>query len=162
MIEQQKYDLCHQHYVGQEGRLIPLLQQAQQEDGYLTQDRLIAIHRETGVPLSSIYGVATFYAQFRLTPVGKNLVRVCHGTACHVAGANDISDAIEKHLAIKNGETTPDRLFSLETVACLGCCSLAPVVMVNNTTYANLTERQVGKMLKKYQPADGTKKEGEI
>jgi NADH-quinone oxidoreductase subunit E len=162
MIEQQKYDLCQQHYVGQEGRLIPLLQQAQQEDGYLTRDRLITIHRETGVPLASIYGVATFYAQFRLTPVGKNLVRVCHGTACHVAGANDISDAIEKHLAIKNGETTPDRLFSLETVACLGCCSLAPVVMVNNTTYANLTERQVGKMLKKYQPADGTKKEGEI
>ena len=161
MIEQQKYDLCQQHYVGQEGRLIPLLQQAQQEDGYLTRDRLVAIHRETGVPLASIYGVATFYAQFRLTPVGKNLIRVCHGTACHVAGANDISEAVEKHLAIRNGETTPDRSFTLETVSCLGCCSLAPVVMVNSTTYANLTERQVGKMLKKYQPADGTKKEGE-
>jgi NADH-quinone oxidoreductase subunit E len=105
--------------------------------------------------------VATFYAQFRLTPVGKNLIRVCHGTACHVAGANDISEAVEKHLEIKNGETTPDRLFTLETVSCLGCCSLAPVVMINNNTHANLTERQVPKMLRQYQQAAATKKEGE-
>jgi NADH-quinone oxidoreductase subunit E len=153
MMQQRRYDLQHQHYVGQEGRLIPLLQKAQQSDGYLTRERLAEIHRETGIPLASIYGVATFYAQFRLTPVGKNLIRVCHGTACHVAGANDITEAVEKHLAIKNGETTPDRLFTLETVSCLGCCSLAPVVMVNSATYANLTERQVGKVLKKYQQA---------
>jgi NADH-quinone oxidoreductase subunit E len=160
MIQQRRFDLQHQLYVGQEGRLIPLLQQAQQADGYLTRERLVAIHRETGVPLSSIYGVATFYAQFRLTPVGKNLVRVCHGTACHVAGANDISEAVEKHLGIKNGETTPDRQFTIETVSCLGCCSLAPVVMVNNDTHANLTEKQVPKMLKKYQAA-AAKKESE-
>ena len=160
MIQQRRFDLEHQQFFGQEGRLIPLLQQAQQTDGYLTRERLLAIHRETGVPLASIYGVATFYAQFRLTPVGKNLIRVCHGTACHVAGANDISEAIEKHLEIKNGETTPDRMFTLETVSCLGCCSLAPVVMVNNDTHANLTEKQVPKMLKKYQAA-AAKKEGE-
>lgn len=160
MIQQRRFDLQHQLYVGQEGRLIPLLQQAQQTDGYLTRERLLAIHRETGVPLSSIYGVATFYAQFRLTPVGKNLIRVCHGTACHVAGANDISEAVEKHLGIKNGETTPDRQFTVETVSCLGCCSLAPVVMVNSDTHANLTERQVPKMLKKYQAASA-KKESE-
>jgi NADH-quinone oxidoreductase subunit E len=161
MMQQRRFDLEHQQFFGQEGRLIPLLQKAQQTDGYLTRERLLAIHRETGVPLASIYGVATFYAQFRLTPVGKNLVRVCHGTACHVAGANDITEAIEKHLEIKNGETTPDRLFTMETVSCLGCCSLAPVVMVNNATYANLTERQAGKMLKKYQQAAATKREGE-
>lgn len=161
MIQQRRYDLEHQQLVGQEGRLIPLLQQAQQTDGYLTRERLVAIHRETGVPLSSIYGVATFYAQFRLTPVGKNLIRVCHGTACHVAGANDVTEAIEKHLEIKNGETTPDRQFTMETVSCLGCCSLAPVVMINNATYANLTDRQVGKMLRKHQQAAATKKEGE-
>jgi len=161
MTEQHRFDLRHQHYVGQEGRLIPLLQKAQQEDGYLTRERLLAIQRETGVPLSSIYGVATFYAQFRLTPVGKNLIRVCHGTACHVAGANDISEAIEKHLEIKNGETTPDRLFTLETVSCLGCCSLAPVVMINSTTHANLTERQVPKIIKKVQQAEAAKLEGQ-
>ena len=153
MIQQRRFDLEHQQFLGQEGRLIPLLQQAQQTDGYLTRERLLALHRETGVPLASIYGVATFYAQFRLTPVGKNLVRVCHGTACHVAGANDISDAIEKHLAIKNGETTPDRLFSLETVACLGCCSLAPVLMVNQTTHGNLKPADIKKIIREYKPA---------
>ncbi len=160
MIEQRRYDLRQQQYVGQEGRLIPLLQKAQAEDGYLTRERLRTIQQETGVPLATIYGVATFYAQFRLTPVGKNLIRVCHGTACHVAGANDISEAIEKHLEIKNGETTPDRMFTLETVSCLGCCSLAPVVMINNATHANLTEKQVPKMLKKYQQAEAGKAEG--
>jgi NADH-quinone oxidoreductase subunit E len=160
MIQQRRFDLQHQQFFGQEGRLIPLLQQAQQSDGYLTRERLAEIHRETGVPLSSIYGVATFYAQFRLTPVGKNLIRVCHGTACHVAGANDITEAVEKHLKIKNGETTPDRLFTIETVSCIGCCSLAPVIMINNATYGNLTEKQVPKVLKKYQQDAAAKAEG--
>jgi len=160
MMQLRRYDLEHQHFFGQEGRLIPLLQQAQQAEGYLTRERLLAIHRETGVPLASIYGVATFYAQFRLSPVGKNLIRVCHGTACHVAGANDISEAIEKNLKIRTGETTPDRLFTLETVACLGCCSLAPVIMINNATHGNLTDRQVGKVLKKYAQAGAGKPEG--
>jgi NADH-quinone oxidoreductase subunit E len=160
MIQQRRFDLQHQQYFGQEGRLIPLLQEAQQSDGYLTRERLVEIHHETGVPLSSIYGVATFYAQFRLTPVGKNLIRVCHGTACHVAGANDITEAVEKHLKIKNGETTPDRLFTIETVSCIGCCSLAPVIMINNATYGNLTEKQVPKVLKKYQQDAASKAEG--
>ncbi len=150
------FDFRNQHFVGQEGRLIPLLQKAQESDGYLTRERLLAIHRETGIPLSNIYGVATFYAQFRMTPVGKNLIRVCHGTACHVAGANDISEAIEETLQIKNGETTKDRLFTLETVSCIGCCSLAPVIMINNDTYAHLTEKQVKKVLKQRQ-AEATK-----
>jgi NADH-quinone oxidoreductase subunit E len=131
------------------------LQKAQATDGYLTRARLHEIHRETGIPLSSIYGVATFYAQFRMTPVGKNLIRVCHGTACHVAGANDISAAIEETLQIKNGETTKDRLFTVETVSCIGCCSLAPVIMINNDTYAHLTEKQVKKVLKQRQAEAG-------
>jgi NADH-quinone oxidoreductase subunit E len=145
-----KYDLRKQHYLGQEGRLIPLLQHVQETDGYLSRDRLLEIQRETGIPLSNIYGVATFYAQFRLSPVGKNLVRVCHGTACHVAGAREITETIETALEIRNGQTTADGQFTIETVSCIGCCSLAPVVMINNDTYGNLTDRQVKKVLKQY------------
>ncbi len=146
-----RYDLRNQHFVGQEGRLIPLLQQAQTEDGYLRRERLEQIHRESGIPLSHIYGVATFYAQFRLKPVGKYLLRVCHGTACHVSGATELSQAIEKHLGIPNGETTPDGLFSVETVSCLGCCSLAPVLMIAQSTFGNLSPASAVKTLRKYQ-----------
>ncbi|HEX7500213.1 MAG TPA: NADH-quinone oxidoreductase subunit NuoE [Polyangia bacterium] len=150
------FDFRNQHFVGQEGRLIPLLQKAQETEGYLTRARLLEIHRETGIPLSSIYGVATFYAQFRMTPVGKNLIRVCHGTACHVAGAKEISETVEETLGIGNGETTKDRLFSLETVSCIGCCSLAPVIMINHDTHGNLNERQVKKVLKQRQAEAAT------
>jgi NADH-quinone oxidoreductase subunit E len=150
---QRKFDFRNQHYFGQEGQLIPLLQEAQETEGYLTRARMLEIHRETGIPLSNIFGVATFYAQFRFAPVGKNLIRVCHGTACHVAGAKEISETVEEVLHIANGETTADRLFSLETVACVGCCSLAPVIMINHETYGNLNERQVKKVLKQYQAA---------
>jgi NADH-quinone oxidoreductase subunit E len=156
-----QFDFRNQHYVGQEGRLIPLLQKAQETDGYLTRDRILEIHRETGIPLSNIYGVATFYAQFRMTPVGKNLIRVCHGTACHVAGAKDIGEAIEETLQISNGQTTADRLFTLETVSCIGCCSLAPVIMINHDTYGNLSERQVKKVIKQVQAAGAAGKPGQ-
>ena len=145
-----KFDFRNQHYVGQEGRLIPLLQRAQETDGYLHRARLLEIQRETGIPLSSIYGVATFYAQFRLTPVGKNLIRVCHGTACHVAGAKDITEVIQETLQVRNGGTTSDQEFTLETVSCIGCCSLAPVIMINQATYGNLTAKEVKKILNRY------------
>lgn len=161
MEAHRKFDFPNQQYLGQQGRLIPLLQRAQETEGYLTRGRLLEIHQETGIPLSSIYGVATFYAQFRLSPIGKNLIRVCHGTACHVAGANDITEALEASLGICNGETTADRLFTLETVSCLGCCSLAPVIMINNDTHGNLTERKVKKVLKQYQAAGRGTGEGQ-
>lgn len=151
-----RYDFKHMHYVGQEGRLIPLLQEAQAQDGYLTRERLHRIGEETGIPLTQIYGVATFYAQFRFKPVGKHLVRVCHGTACHVSGAKELTEEIEAQLKIKNGETTGDGQFTIETVSCLGCCSLAPVIMVNETTHGNLSPSGVKKVLKKYR--DGEKK----
>ncbi len=153
MSEQRKYDFKRQHYVGEEGRLIPLLQHAQETDGYITRERIAEIHKECGIPVAQIYGVATFYAQFRLSPIGKNLIKVCHGTACHVSGANAITEAIEKTLGICNGETTPDKLFTIETVSCLGCCSLAPVIMINNDTHGNLTEKEVKKVLRQYQKA---------
>jgi len=140
-------------YEGQEGRLIPLLQKVQAEDGYLSREGLLRIHEETGVPLSQIYGVATFYAQFRFTPVGKHTVKVCHGTACHVNGAEDISQAIREEIGAGHGETTADGLFSVEKVACLGCCSLAPCIMVDETTHGKLTPTLVRKVLRGYAPS---------
>ena len=151
MSGQRKYDFRKQHFVGEEGRLIPLLQRVQESDGFLSPERLEEIHLSSGIPLAQIYGVATFYAQFRFAPIGKNLIRVCHGTACHVAGANDISAAIEETLQVRNGETTQDRLFTVETVSCVGCCSLAPVIMINHDAYAHLDEKRVKKVLKQRQ-----------
>jgi NADH-quinone oxidoreductase subunit E len=100
--------------------------------------------------LSSIYGVATFYSQFRLDPVGKYIVRVCHGTACHVSGAKDITKKIEELLEIKTGETTADMQFTLEMVSCLGCCSLAPVIMINDDTFGNLKPGDLKKIIRQY------------
>jgi len=151
--ERRKFDFRKQHFVGEEGRLIPLLQRVQEKDGFMSRERIEEIHKQSGIPLAQIYGVATFYAQFRFTPVGKNLVRVCHGTACHVSGANEITKAMEDELGIVTGETTADGLFTLEMVSCLGCCSLAPVIMINNSTHGNLTEKEVKKVLKAYKAA---------
>lgn len=154
MSPHRRYNFKNLHYAGEEGTLIPLLQQAQQEDGYLKRERLLEIHRQSGIPLAHIYGVATFYAQFRFKPVGKHLVRVCHGTACHVSGAPELTAAIEKHLGIETGGTTGDRMFSLETVACLGCCSLAPAVMIDQATFGNLSPSGIVKVLKRYQKGE--------
>jgi NADH:ubiquinone oxidoreductase subunit E len=148
------YNFKNQHFVGEEGRLIPLLQQAQSEDGYLRRERMEEIQRISGIPLAHIYGVATFYAQFRLKPVGKFLLRVCHGTACHVSGAVELSQSVEKHLGIPDGETTADRMFSIETVSCLGCCSLAPAMMINGSTFGNLSPAAAVKVVKKYQKGE--------
>ena len=155
MEPNRKFDLKNLHYVGEEGRLIPLLQQAQLEDGFISRARMEDIQRACGIPLAHIYGVATFYAQFRMHPVGKHIVRVCHGTACHVQGANDITKAIQDVLEVANGETTPDRLFTLETVSCLGCCSLAPAMMIGKTTFGKLDPREVKKVIKRYKSKGG-------
>jgi len=149
-----KYNFRYQHYAGEEGKLIPLLQKAQSEDGYLKRERLLSLHEETGIPLTQIYGVATFFAQFRFTPVGKHLLKVCHGTACHVSGAPELSEAVEEQLGVGSGETTKDNLFTIDMVSCLGCCSLAPVIMIGETTYGNLTPSAVKKILKKYREGE--------
>lgn len=154
MTAHRKYDLKHHHFAGEEGALIPLLQQAQAEDGHLSRERLLRIERESGVPLAQVYGVATFYAQFRFQPVGRHLIRVCHGTACHVSGAIELTRAIGKHLGIVTGETTPDRLFTLETVSCLGCCSLAPALMIGNATHGNLSPSSAVKLLRRYEKGE--------
>jgi len=136
------------HYKGKKGNVIPLLQGAQTIFGYIPRPAFEKISAETGIPLSDLYGVATFYAQFRLNPVGKHIIKVCHGTACHVQNAKEITEALEEALRIRDGETTDDRLFTLESVACLGCCSLAPVMMIGDQTYGKLTGNEAVKVIK--------------
>ena len=129
--------------------LIAILQKSQEIYGYLPKEAMQYIAEKTGIPLSKIVGVATFYAQFRLNPIGKNLIMLCQGTACHVNGSADIEDAICDYLGIKEGETTEDGLFTFNNVACLGCCSLSPVMTVNGETFGNLTTEKAVKALAK-------------
>jgi len=138
-------------YKGKKGNVIPLLQGAQDIYGFIPPAVFTTISVKTGIPLSDMYGVATFYAQFRLKPVGKYIIKVCHGTACHVQNANEITESLEDAMKIKDGETTEDRLFTLESVACLGCCSLAPVMMVGDQTYGKLTGNAAVKVIKNIQ-----------
>ena len=129
------------------GSLITILQKTQELYGYLSLDAINYISMKTGIKPAKIYGVATFYTQFRLKPIGKNLIMLCQGTACHVNGSKIIEEAICEHLNIQDGETTEDGLFTLNNVACLGCCSLAPVMMIQNSdgdeTYGNLSKDSV-------------------
>jgi len=135
-------------YKGKKGSMIPLLQGAQELYGYLPRKAFEKIAAETGLELADMYGVATFYAQFRLAPVGKHIVKVCHGTACHVQNAKALTSALEDTLGVKDGETTEDNLFTLESVACLGCCSLAPVMMISEETYGNLDGKAASKVIR--------------
>ena len=132
------------------GALIPVLQKAQDIYGYLPQTVLETIARELRVPVAEVFGVVTFYAQFHLTPRGKNIIRVCQGTACHVRGGKNVLEAVCKHLDIAPGETTKDLNFTIETVACLGACGLAPVMMVNDETHGRLTPDDIPGILDSY------------
>lgn len=136
---------------GEPEKSIPLLQEIQKRHGYLPEEVLEAVSRVTDIPVSDLYGVATFYSQFRFTPSGKHLVKVCKGTACHVSGAEILFSAVSDELGIGEGGTTEDKLFSLESVACLGCCSLAPVVMIGDKVYGKLSGAKIRKILKGYQ-----------
>ncbi len=126
-------------YKGVEGSLITVLQKAQDIYGFLPLSVLEHISNELGIKRARIYGVATFYAQFRLKPMGKYIILLCQGTACHVNGSDKIETALCDELKIKMGETTADGIFTLNEAACLGCCSLAPVMMINGRAYGPLT-----------------------
>lgn len=128
--------------------LITVLQKAQDIYGYLPTDVLYEIASKTGNSPAKVMGVATFYTQFRLKKVGKYLILLCKGTACHVNGADSIEKAICEELGISDGDTTDDGLFSLKTVACLGCCSLSPVMMINEETYGSLTPAKTVEILR--------------
>lgn len=134
-------------YTGDEVSLITVLQEAQALFGYLPADLLSYISERTGVKLAKIHGVVTFYTQFRTSPAGKNLILLCQGTACHVNGSAAIEDAIKDELGVEEGEITPDGLFTYNNVACLGCCSLSPVMMINGEAYGSLTPEKTRKIL---------------
>lgn len=137
-------------YADVPGSLITILQKTQEIYGYLPQDAIYRVAERTGSSPAKVMGVATFYAQFRLQPIGKYLIYLCQGTACHVNSADLIDKTITEELGIKNGETTPDGLFTLEHVACLGCCSLSPVMMINGETYGSLTPKKAIQILNEY------------
>jgi NADH-quinone oxidoreductase E subunit len=137
-------------YQGVKGALIPVLQEAQNAYGYLSKEVIEHISGKLDIPVSQIYGVVTFYSQFHLNPRGRNIIRVCQGTACHVRGAKAILKALEDNLKIPAGGTTSDLKFTLETVACIGACGLAPVMMVNDDTHGRLTPEIVPEILAKY------------
>lgn len=150
--EFEKLDQIIDEYLDVQGNLIIILQKAQEIFEYLPRDVIRHISRRTGHTQAKIYGVATFYTQFRLQPIGENLIMLCQGTACHVSGSKEIEEAIIQLLGIKDGETTEDKLFTLNNVACLGCCSLAPVMMISGPdgeeTYGNLTKETTKEILK--------------
>ena len=126
--------------------LIPILQEVQEAEGFLSRDAVIAIGRHLHLPASKIYGVATFYNQFRFQPLGRYTIQVCRGTACHVKGSLNVLEWVRRHLSVEPGQTTRDGLFSLEVVACLGVCGLAPVICVNGEFYGNVKPESLGKL----------------
>lgn len=128
--------------------LIPVLQAVQAEDGYLSREAVVKIGRRLNLPASKIYGVATFYNQFRFQPIGKYHIQVCRGTACHVKGSESVLNTLQNELKIKAGETTRDGLFSIEVVACIGACGLAPVISINGEFYAELDTGKTRKILR--------------
>ena len=133
-----------------QGALMPVLQKAQDIYGYLPIEVQTIIAEELGLSLEQVYQVVTFYSQFALNPTGKYRIAVCLGTACYVKGSQNILDELEKQLGIKAGGSTPDGLFTLEATRCLGCCGLAPVMMVNDEVYGRLTVKDVKDILAKY------------
>ncbi len=137
-------------YQGSEDELIPILQQVQQVFGYLPEPAMERIARFLKLPESTVFGVGTFYTQFKLVPTGRNIVRVCRGTACHVRGGARILREVEKQLGIKPGESTPDLEYCLETVACIGACALAPTMVVNKRTHGQMTAKKVAEVVDQF------------
>ncbi len=135
------------NYEGKRENVIPILQKVQEEYTYLPDELMAEIAKYTRVPPSDIYGVATFYAQFRFTPTGENIITVCRGTACHVRGAPRIFDEITDQLGLDGEGTTVDQKYTVETVACVGCCALAPVMTINEEVHGDLTKQKVRKLV---------------
>jgi NADH-quinone oxidoreductase subunit E len=144
---QDKMNEIFSRHKGDRQELIPILQETQEQFRYLPAAAMKEIARFLRIPESTIYGVSTFYAQFKLTPLGRRIIRVCRGTACHVRGAAKVLDEIEKRLGIKAGETTDDLEYTLETVACIGACALAPTMTIEGETHGKMTTKKVAEVL---------------
>jgi len=138
-------------YLSKKEMVIPVLQKVQEHYGYLPRPAMEGVSRLMQIPLSRLYGVATFYAQFKMKPRGRYIIRVCKGTACHIQGSPKIAERIEEILGVQSGETTDDLRFTLEEVACIGACALAPVIMVNDNPHGRLTPDKVQAILDSYE-----------
>ena len=138
-------------FKGEEGDLIPLLQKSQEKYGYISEEAITYLSRFLKISENQIFGVASFYSQFRFDPPGRNSIKVCLGTACHVRGGQILSEALQRELDVLPGQTTKDRKFNLERVACLGCCALAPVVQVNSDIHSRMTVIRLKNILDKYE-----------
>ena len=141
-------EIIHRHNV-QLGAIIPALQEIQEVYGYVPPAAIFRIAESTGVSASEIYGIVTFYSQFRLKPLGKNVIRICHGTACHLSGSEQIADTLSTITGVAEGETGQDGRFTIERVACLGCCSLSPCVTVNDEIHGRLTPETAASTVRK-------------
>ncbi len=142
-------------YQNEVGALIPALQEIQEKYKYIPKESIEILSKEFHIPVPRINGVITFYAQFRTEPVGKHIIRVCHGTACFVNNGDSIMDTIKQTLKIDIGETTKDKFYTIEQVACLGCCSLAPVIMIDDKVFGKLDSTKVKNVLKKFKEKEG-------
>jgi len=144
---QGKLETIFSRHRAEQQELIPILQETQEQFRYLPAAAMQEIARFLHIPESSVYGVSTFYAQFKLTPLGKRVIRICRGTACHVRGSSKVLAEMEKQLGIKAGETTEDMEYTLETVACIGACALAPTMTIENETYRKMTPKKVAEVI---------------
>jgi NADH-quinone oxidoreductase subunit E len=138
-------------FKGEEGDLIPILQKIQEKFGYISEEAIKYVSRFLKISENQIFGVASFYSQFRFTPPGRNSIKVCLGTACHVRGGQILCEAVQRELDISPGQTTKDQRYDLQRVACLGCCALAPVVQVNSDIYSRMTVIRFKEILGKYE-----------
>jgi NADH-quinone oxidoreductase subunit E len=150
-IDLSAVDKIVEPYRGKKEMVIPVLQKVQEHFGYLPRSAMEQVSLRMRIPLSRLYGVATFYAQFKMKPRGRYIIRVCKGTACHIQGSPKIAEKIEETLGIQSGETTEDLRFTLEEVACIGACALAPVIMVNDDPHGRLTPDKIKGILDSYE-----------
>lgn len=152
----QKDNFTSTEYSDQQENLIPLLQEIQKKEGFIAEKDIVELSRNLRIPSSKIYGVATFYNQFRFQPVGKYHIQLCRGTACHVLGSSTVLEKLCTHLGIKPGDTTRDGMFSIEVVACIGACGLAPVIAVNGEFHAKVTPEKLTEIIDNYKTVETT------
>ncbi|MCD4771818.1 MAG: NADH-quinone oxidoreductase subunit NuoE [Bacteroidales bacterium] len=149
-MEDKTINILEQYPNSGNDSLIPILQEVQDAEGYISEKSVIKIGKHLDIPSSKIFGVATFYNQFRFQPLGKYHIQICRGTACHVLGSATVLSTLEKHLKLKAGETSRDGLFSIEVVACIGACGLAPVICVNGKFHAKVTDKSIIEIIENY------------
>ncbi len=149
-METKNHEILKKYPEGRSENLIPILQDLQDREGYLSEPSVVEVGEYLHMPVSKIYGVATFYNQFRFKPLGKYHIQVCRGTACHVLGSATVLEEIEKYVGVKAGNTSRDGVFSIEVVACIGACGLAPVVAINGNFHAKLTGEKMKEILDNY------------